>query len=355
MTLGVVWNGDSVSSADIRSTRPMAAHILKGKTQAQVAKLVPLLFSVCGKAQGAAADAALRAAQQGGATASAAVERVIACEAIQEHLWRLMLDWTKLMGLPRQEQRFAGWYALLRRVGMGEVGMDVFQREFERDCLHMSGAEWRALGNYQTLQTWSLKVHSPSAHVLSRLDELERGRHQAPDGRLLPAWTAAEAARACEGKWDAGFSARPDWLGETAETGAWAYYADDGLLHDVWRQSKSKVLSRLLARMTDVIAMAGGTAAPRLDATSPEDNTGVAVVRTARGLLMHYVRLEGELVADYVIVAPTEWNFHPDGAYARDMRGLDARDMERLRQWAHVAALSLDPCVAYEIEVPGHA
>jgi hypothetical protein len=33
------------------------------------------------------------------------------------------------------------------------------------------------------------------------------------------------------------------------------------------------------------------------------------------------------------------------------MRGLKERDPERLQQLAHVAALSLDPCVAYEVEI----
>jgi hypothetical protein len=351
LTLGVAWDGDTVTATDIRSTRPMAAQILKGKTPEQVARIVPMLFSVCGKAQGAAANAALQAAQGDGAAAAPAVENMIVCEAMQEHLWRLMLDWTKLMGLPRQEQRFAGWYALLRKIGAGELGMDAFLHEFGRDCLEMPAAEWRVLDDYQALQTWSLKVHSPSAQVLSRLAELERGRHQISETRLLPAWTATEASRACAGRWNMDFSACPDWLGDTAETGAWTYHADDGLLQDVWRQSRSKVLTRLLARVIDVIDMANGTAAPRLDVASPEANTGIAVVRTARGLLMHHVRLERGLVADYAIVAPTEWNFHPDGPFARDMRGMKERDTGRLQQLAHVAALSLDPCVAYDVEI----
>jgi hypothetical protein len=65
-------------------------------------------------------------------------------------------------------------------------------------------------------------------------------------------------------------------------------------------------------------------------------------------LLMHHVRLAGEQVVEYEIVAPTEWNFHPDGAFAQDMRGVDETDEESLKQLAHIAALSLDPCVAYE-------
>jgi hypothetical protein len=329
----------------------MAAQVLKGKTPAQVLQIVPLLFSVCGRAQGAAASAALQAAQQGGSAGYATVERAIVCESMQEHLWRVMLDWPKLLGLAQQEQHFAGWYALLRKIATGGIEMTVFLQEFELDCLGMPVAEWRALDSYHALQTWWRKVHSPVAQVLAKLDELDRGRHLASDIRLLPAWTASEAGRACSGRWDAAFSARPDWLGEAAETGAWAYFADDKLLRDVWQQSGSKSLTRLLARVLDVVEMAGGSAAPRLDVASSAAGEGIAVVRTARGLLMHHARLAMDKVTDYVIVAPTEWNFHASGAFAQDMRGVKERDKERLLQLAHIEALSLDPCVAYEIEV----
>lgn len=351
LTLGVIWDGDSVSATDIRSTRPMAAQILKGKTPAQILQIVPLLFSVCGRAQGAAASTALQAAQNGVSIVSATAEHTIVCEAMQEHLWRMMLDWPKLMGLAPQEQRFSGWYALLRKIGAGETDMNVFLHEFENDCLGMPVAEWRALDSYQVLQTWLGKAHSPIAQLLGKLVELGHGRHGSSGIRLLPAWTAAEANHACSGRWDTAFSARPDWLGNTAETGAWSYYEDNRLLHDVWQQSGSKALTRLLARVMDVIEMASGTAAPRLDVASTVAGEGIAVVRTARGLLMHHVCLAADLVEDYVIVAPTEWNFHPGGAYTQDMRGLKVRDAGRLQQLANIAALSLDPCVAYEVEV----
>jgi len=350
----MTWDGYSVSATDIRSTRPMAAQILKGKTPAQVVQIVPLLFSVCGRAQGAAARAALQAALNGVSIASAKAEHTIVCEAMQEHLWRMMLDWPKLMGLAPHEQRFVGWYALLRKIAAGETGMDVFLNKFESECLGMPVTEWRALDSYHVLQTWLRKAHSPIAELLAKLDELEHGSHGPSDIRLLPAWTAAEANQACNGRWNTAFSARPDWLGDTAETGAWTYYKDNRLLHDVWQQSGSKALTRLLARVTDLIEMASGNTAPRLDVANLKDNASIAVVRTARGLLLHHVNIESDLVTDYVIVAPTEWNFHPNGAYTQDMLGLKERDAKRLRQLAHIAALSLDPCVAYEVKVQHH-
>jgi Ni,Fe-hydrogenase I large subunit len=66
---------------------------------------------------------------------------------------------------------------------------------------------------------------------------------------------------------------------------------------------------------------------------------------------MHHVHIVDTRVAEYVIVAPTEWNFHEDGAFAQDMRGLVEKDESELRLLAQISALSLDPCVAYEVEI----
>jgi uptake hydrogenase large subunit len=350
LSLDVLWDGGLVSGTDIRSTRPMAAQLLKGKTPEQVLHVVPLLFSVCGRAQGAAANAALRAARRSAWPEFARVEHSIVCEAIQEHLWRLMLDWPKLLGLPRQEQRFASWYGMLRKISAGEMEMVGFLREFERECLGIPLADWRGLDDYGSLQSWWRKANCTLAKLLAKLAELV---HVKPVNvlSLLPAWTAQDAQQACAGRWNADFSARPDWQGDAPETGAWAYYADKPLLHDVLQQSGSKALTRLLARIVDVVEMVTGHAALRLDAASPAEGEGIAVARTARGLLMHHVRLAEENVAAYEIVAPTEWNFHPAGAFALDLSGLIEKDMERVKQLAHIEALSLDPCVAYEIGI----
>jgi hypothetical protein len=56
-------------------------------------------------------------------------------------------------------------------------------------------------------------------------------------------------------------------------------------------------------------------------------------VETARGLLMHEIALDGERIADYFIVAPTEWNFHPQGPTAGWLKGRDARHREALLGW----------------------
>jgi hypothetical protein len=320
----------------------MAAALLKGKTPAQVLQLVPLLFSVCGHAQGAAAQAALQAAQQTGLQDGARLEHKICCEVAQEHLWRMLLDWPKLLGLPQQEKYFVKWYAMLRGIAAGDSDMADLRLEFERDWLGMALSGWRGLGD---VQAWWRTAQSPAAQLLARLEAQASAMWNKSE--LLPAWTAVQAQAACAGRWDAAFSAAPDHQGVAAETGAWSYHAD----HPMLRGNYPAILMRLLARLIDTAELLAGSGVSRLDAISPATGEGLVVVRTARGLLMHHVQMEAERVKDYVIVAPTEWNFHSGGAFAQDMIGLEELDEARLRHKAHIAALSLDPCVAYEIGV----
>jgi Ni,Fe-hydrogenase I large subunit len=67
----------------------------------------------------------------------------------------------------------------------------------------------------------------------------------------------------------------------------------------------------------------------------------------ARGLLLHWVQLDAQgAVQDYRVVAPTEWNFHPDGALARALAALPASDTLA----ASTLAAAFDPCVVCTIK-----
>ncbi len=82
-----------------------------------------------------------------------------------------------------------------------------------------------------------------------------------------------------------------------------------------------------------------------LDACPASAGVGVARVETARGTLLHRLELAGDGIAEYLIVAPTEWNFHPQGAFVREISGCPAASPEAARFAAERVALSLDPCV----------
>jgi Ni,Fe-hydrogenase I large subunit len=75
------------------------------------------------------------------------------------------------------------------------------------------------------------------------------------------------------------------------------------------------------------------------------------MVETARGRLAHRVELAGERVRRYQVMAPTEWNFHPEGPLVCGLIGLETEDRETLRQHATMAVMALDPCVGYRVDV----
>jgi Ni,Fe-hydrogenase I large subunit len=88
------------AAVTIRSSRVLAAtRVFAGKPPDEVARQLPMLFSLCGTAQAVAcADACERAL---GLTAEEPVrqrrQQLVQAETIKEHLWRLLLDWPKVM------------------------------------------------------------------------------------------------------------------------------------------------------------------------------------------------------------------------------------------------------------------
>lgn len=351
LRLGLTWDGQVVRKVDIASTRPQAFRLLKGQKPEQAVQMARLLFNVCGNAQGAAAAAAVAAAQ-GLELDGAVLERSIGCEAMQEHLWRLLLDWPKLLGLPQQQADFVRWHGMLRDLGAGQGDMAALRNELETRWLGDIAEHWQTR-NLEALQAWWQESRSPAAQLLAALDQM--GYAAAPDSGIavLPDWMAAQALAACGDDLDAEFAARPVFRGTAAETGALGYYAEKPLLRAIMQERPSRLLARVVARMMDMLSIAVEEYRERLDSTGVPGAAGLATVKTARGLLIHRVRLEAGKVGDYLAVAPTEWNFHPQGSAAAGLKGILADSREKLAQLARVHVLSLDPCVEYSIEING--
>ena len=81
LLLRIIWDGNVVLGVEVKSTRPKAYRLLKGRLPDNAVQLVPLLYSVCGKAQQAAAFAAVSAAQGLAWPENKIFERGVVCEA----------------------------------------------------------------------------------------------------------------------------------------------------------------------------------------------------------------------------------------------------------------------------------
>ena len=99
------------------------------------------------------------------------------------------------------------------------------------------------------------------------------------------------------------------------------------------------------------IACGEAPAAPLAGSVQLGAGRGLGWVETARGLLLHQIDLDGGTVRRYRIVAPTEWNFHPQGALAAATVGVRETSAGQLARRTEWLLQSLDPCVAYQLEV----
>ena len=375
LRLRVRWDGRRVQAVEIGSTRALgASRVLEGKTPREAAALVPMLFSLCGRAQGVAAlrarEAAMGIAPDAGA--ARAREWAVAAETVQENLWRLMLDWPEALGEAPATQAFAAWRrrlsapadALAKAEGWSEPGGPVAAPQRELAAAGAELAQWLGaalLGadaqrwlDRPALEEWWDRGATPAARMLHRLFAGEglAGRSAAPLMEPAPDALGRVLARTLQ---ERDYCARPDWDGEPRETGALARMAALPAVAAALAGRGNCVALRVLARLAETAALAlrlaGGGGARLVDGKTLAPGTGAAWVETSRGLLAHVIKLENGHIARYRILAPTEWNFHPGGPFATGLAGTEADSEPAVARALRLQALALDPCVAWETEI----
>ncbi|MBK7565005.1 MAG: nickel-dependent hydrogenase large subunit [Propionivibrio sp.] len=302
--------GGKVVAADVCSQRPRVAGLLKGRWADDATTLLPKVFAVCGRAQGLAAQLAVSAAR--GEESLPCLAPDIVSEVMREHLWRCLLDLPALFSLPPLHDQFLN--------AVRWVNGD------QRDAL-------RAL---------------LAASEIRRLSESIEAMEQPPSGKaVLLKVRSARASLADWGRLDLEMCRMPTWHGHSAETGAHARYGGDDVT------SCGAFAARWLARFAEIECWAAGQqgvgAGGTASAVPVAPGVGRALVETARGLLMHEVVLENGRIADYHIVAPTEWNFHPQGPLPGWLIGRDCSNEVELRRFVAHSVAALDPCVRWEM------
>lgn len=382
LRIGVTWDGATVNAVAVQSSRPLqASRVVIGKPVQDAVSTIPLLFSACGRAQGVAAvmaaEAALGAPVEG--PSHMARMRLVLGEVIQEHLRHILLDWPRQAGMQAHVQAMAELCAgighaakpLLAMHGWQTIGGRPEARHDEawtafphmlgdflrREVFGCGPAQWLELGTPQELEAWLGNARTAAAQILRNL--ARHGRFGASGVAAMPGpdgiWLQ-EIATAL--RKDMAFSHRPNWQGEALETGALARQLRHPLLQALAAAEGHSVFTRMVARLIELARLADTM---RLIADDPctgwigsrpaGRHAGIAWVETARGLLLHRVASDDRRILDYRTIAPTEWNFHANGALVQGLRGIAAASADAARSRAEWLAQSLDPCVAFEVTV----
>jgi coenzyme F420-reducing hydrogenase alpha subunit len=121
------------------------------------------------------------------------------------------------------------------------------------------------------------------------------------------------------------------------------------------------IVARLVARLVELAALpdriaalvaAIGTAHEGGEAADKcEKGIGIACAEAARGRLIHGVAIQNGRVERYFIVAPTEWNFHPEGAATRALALIAGSGRADARELADLMIGAFDPCVEHRLAV----
>ncbi|MDI9849700.1 nickel-dependent hydrogenase large subunit [Rhodoblastus sp. 17X3] len=323
--------GGFVADIDIVSPRADPSPVFIGLAPAEAATIAGRLFSLCPMAQSLAAQAAGEAAFGFEAGASQRRERALKllCERLGEMLRASLLDWpgdappapqdiSRLRLALKALRDFPQTDGALERIDALAAALLGLDDMFVRQQAEVLADE----------SNWELAALGPDC--LGAAD----------DAAVFEAMTR-----------DTVFSRAPALPGRCAETGAAARQQAPG----------GGLASRLAARRVDMAAtldgiralLAGGAAPDGLlGAQGDASGWGFAAVDSARGRLYHALRLDSAgRIADYRIVAPTEWNFHPEGPFARLLRGARIGAGAAAKRRIERLAFVFDPCIRACAEV----
>jgi hypothetical protein len=364
------------SRVEIRNRRLLTATArLAGRSSGDVPGLVARLFSICRIAQGLASAEAVEQAMDlaPGAAQRDARRFLIAAETLLEHASRACLDWAVGLGEPPALAALKSLRGALAdahrlvypagdwmRPGGGHLQIDRTALE-ERLALAGRGLERVVLSAEPPVdpagwRRWLAAGDSIAARLAARWIAEDLAGYGATAVPALPVFdrTRLEERLAADAKGD--FVGRPDWDGALCFTGPLARLSDHPLVGHITAEHGRGLLAHLAARVIEMgvlmremqdfgLGLCDDYSSQLKSAGSP----GMAVVEAARGRLAHRVELSEGRVMRYQILAPTEWNFHPDGVLAQGL--LDRPTGQNPEARARLLVTALDPCVACQIEV----
>jgi hypothetical protein len=332
------------------------AHVLRGHPTSSVPETVAGLFTLCGHAHRRAAEQALAAAT-GGRPADEGSPCLVV-ETVRDHLRTIALEWPQRM--PTATPVLLAWLngspiglagAAMTSEGAATALLHDFSCWLEDAVLQRAPAAWLATHDgAPQLGAWC-DGHAPrlqpAAFLAALRPLLSRCEGAAHCFTLSPSGAAREAELRALGAAmtsDPLFVQRPAWLGRPAENGPWARRRAAGARAWLAGSAWTRLASRWIELVELAAAARDGSVSEvlRFGAVPLPERSAVAWCEMARGTLLHRVRLDANGgVDDWLVLAPTEWNFQPDGTLAGWIRQLPPGDGPT----ALALAAAFDPCV----------
>jgi len=362
--------GDEVR---VTSSRPVfASRILIGKSPQQALDVIPLLFNVCDIAQ---ARAGLLAMQKRSEPAQeTARDILVLVETAREHLLRVLLDYPKLFGfdmssasLPEISQLNQLWKKALFKEGnafgfdclldIDEVQCQLLIGQLEtimqKDVFHCSTSQWLEIDDLSALENWVDGCDSGAAISIKKIGQQEWYELGDSDCLSLPELSSADLIKRFDSPNANAFIAQPSWNDKCYESTVLNRHLTSPLISHLLNQFNKGLITRWLARLVEMASIPSKIKTLLNQLTNnntsiKNNNQGIAQVEAARGHLIHRVKIKNNLIENYQILAPTEWNFHPQGLIKQALSNIKPKKTEQL---ARIIINAIDPCVGYQLRL----
>ncbi len=373
--------GAEIDRVEIISGRPARiAQLFVGKSVTETLDSIPLIFTICAMAQLSAGVAAFEMATGVAEFESShrARQMIVMAESAREHLLRIALDWPQyifgpiaaidmktVMGLPAamRSALFASGNAFA--VGAREQvdkpllnsALSDFDEFLKNEIFGEDIAVWRSRTDFAALKDWAENTKTIPARLIRSI--IMRGWEEAGrcDVSFLPPIGNKDILERLL-RDDAGaFVSQPVWNGVPCETGALSRQIRKPLIKALASRYGTGLLTRLSARLCELAVLPADIISLLEGRISGEKSIqcgkgfGVSQIEAARGRLVHMVQVKGDVVENYRILAPTEWNFHASGPVAASLARLDASSDENLKMQAELLINAIDPCVGFEVRL----
>lgn len=342
------------------SRRDWAPALTRGMAADGLAARLSSLFSLCGASHRLCAQMAVAAARGTVRGDAAQAAQTLQRETLQEHVRRIGLDWPAQLvadtdaGALRQQA-----LVLMQQCPLfgahKQTDLPALQDWLHTHLLGMDAATWLARWEQDPcawLRSWSASTPLCVAQLLQRARPLlDQAGPQSPFLRVHSSDTGL-LMLADDLQGDPGFTRRPLWRGRCAETGSWTR------LRQTQPERLNTAWLRMGARLAELIRLALPDAPGRCGAhwlamgsLPTAARSGLAWIEMARGLLIHQVQLDasGSTVLSCQVLAPTEWNFHPQGAVAEALESMPAHASDAVIRAIDGLLSAYDPCVQHEL------
>ena len=360
----------------IESTRPIhAAQIFTGKSVTDTLKIIPLLFNICGKAQAVTAVTAIESAinAQVDSAIESQREALVTMESLREHSLRMLIDWPNYINEQTNHHDLSQLVQNLNKLSqllepsqvvcinpqtkpISTEAIELWhicQQQLEMIIYAMPLDDWQAFDDVAIVQ-WAQQGNTQAARFIAWLFEQRWKYAGNSDIELLPQISDSDFMTNLSADKFA-FVAQPHWQSSCYELSWFNYQQNAPIIASLTQKIGNGIYTRMIARLNEV-----GDLIKKLNAFFQQQTilkalsskiVGLAHTNAARGRLSHYVEVENESIKQLIIIAPTEWNFHPHGVAADSLCHLKSDEIDVLRLQADLMIHAIDPCVEYQLTI----